>query len=103
MYADRWMNGWKLFVVRILCRGSSVMIYGMIGGFSMKRPMPEGLNPYLAPYGGWKIVSFVSCGDDLRINYRCVSCRAIYSKSTDTCPNCGKYMKCRSESEVESD
>ncbi len=59
----------------------------------MKKPIPKGLNPYYHPYGGWRLISFVSHGDDMRRNYRCTSCKAVYSELTDTCPNCGKQMK----------
>lgn len=54
---------------------------------------PPGTDPYLAPYGGWKIISFKSFGDEMTADYRCVYCRAISSEKSDVCPNCKRNMK----------
>ena len=62
-------------------------------------PTPPGCNPYLAPFGGWKIAYGIHYGETDINKYRCVECRTIHDETFDYCPNCNTYMKGEMRSE----
>ena len=54
---------------------------------------PDGVNPMLAPFGKWKIVSYSFINEEMETDYRCTKCKAISDKTHTNCPKCNEYMK----------
>ena len=70
------------------------------------KPVPQdGIDPYLAPFGRWKIVSIstVPSSNDLTIHYRCVDCRSVSIEKSDVCPNCKRQMVYKEDESIEPD